>query len=90
MPTMTDQKATPVPGDHAAAENEASRGTGGSVGAGESGGGAYPNAREGEGKGSGGFMGHGGQTDIDYSGPEQLGDEKVEGVDNANGVTRGE
>jgi len=87
---MSDEKPMPVPGDHAAAANEAERGAGGSVGAGESGGGAYPNAREGEGESKGGFMGHGGQTDIDYSGPEQLGDEKVGGEANGNGVTRGE
>lgn len=85
---MADQKPMPVPGDATAAREEGSRGAGGSTGGGESGGGAYPNAREGEGESKGGgFMGHGGQTDIDYSGPEQLGDEDVSGQDNPNGVT---
>jgi hypothetical protein len=37
---------------------------------GESGGGAYPNPQTGKTPKSGGFMGHGGQTDIAYSGPD--------------------
>ena len=52
------------------------------AGGGDSGGGAYPNPHTGkEGKG-GGFMSHGGQTDIAYHGGEQLG-EQSQG-DNAN------
>lgn len=77
----------PVPGDHQAAEEEGARGAAGSTGAGESGGGAYPNPHEGGGKPDDGVMGHGGQTDIAYRGPEQLGEQKVPGRDNANGVT---
>jgi hypothetical protein len=46
---------------------------------GESGGGAYPNPHSGKKPQGGGIMGHGGQTEIDYSGP-----------DNANSPTRNE
>ena len=54
---------------------------------GDSGGSAYPNPHTGkEGKG-GGFMSHGGQTDIAYHGGDQLGEEEVGG--NANSVARG-
>jgi hypothetical protein len=40
----------------------------------------YPNGVKGD-KDKGGFFGHGGQTDIAYSGPEQ-------GDDNANAATK--
>ncbi len=60
---------------------------------GESAGGAYPNPHTGKeergesGKGpGGGFMGHGGQSGIDYHGPGQLGDEDIGG--NANSVAK--
>ena len=60
---------------------------GGREGGGDSGGGAYPNPHTGkEGKG-GGFMDHGGQTDMDYHGAGQLGDEEV--GDNANAPAKG-
>lgn len=56
---------------------------------GESGGGAYPNAQSGKKDKTDGFLGHGGQTDIDYHGSGQLGDEgKAPG--NANAPTKGE
>ena len=50
---------------------------------GESGGGAYPNPHTGsEGSGDnndpGGFLGHGGQSDIAYHGPGNLGDQAVD------------
>ncbi|MBB3912494.1 hypothetical protein [Sphingomonas desiccabilis] len=38
---------------------------------GESGGGAYPNPHTGKDEKQSGFMGHGGQTDIDYRGTGQ-------------------
>lgn len=38
-------------------------------GAGESGGGGYPNPQTGKTPKNDGFLGHGGQTEIDYSGP---------------------
>lgn len=71
-------------------------------GAGE--GGAYPNPHTGSGGVTGnnpdsevgGFMGHGGQSGIDYSGPEQLGEEDKDlgrhngRGDNVNAVARDE
>jgi len=51
--------------------------------AGESGGGAYPNPQTGKKPTSGDVMGHGGQTEIDYSGPGGNGD----GGDNTNAAT---
>jgi hypothetical protein len=54
-------------------------------GAGDSGGGAYPNPHKvSEGK-IDGYMGHGGQTDMPYHGDGQLGVEKV--GDNPNAPT---
>ena len=59
----------------------------GRTGGGDSGGGAYPNPHTGkEGKG-GGFMSHGGQTDIAYHGGDQLGENEVGG--NANSAAKG-
>jgi hypothetical protein len=60
------------------------------AGGGDSGGGAYPNPHTGkEGKG-GGFMSHGGQTDIAYHGGEQLGEQNLGGNSNsAAGKTEG-
>ena len=52
------------------------------AGAGQSGGGNYPHPDRGEESRNDGFLGHGGQTDIAYSGPEPDGDE------DDNGVTR--
>ena len=49
---------------------------------GESGGGAYPNPQTGKTPQGGGFMGHGGQTDIAYSGTGDAG-EREAGNDNA-------
>lgn len=58
-------------------------GTSGRQGGGESGGGAYPNPHTGSGAKHDGsapedFTGHGGQTDIGYHGPGQLGGEKAD------------
>lgn len=52
-------------------------------GGGESGGGAYPNPHTGKDGGGGGFMGHGGQTEMPYHGSGQLGEEEVGGNENA-------
>ena len=53
---------------------------------GESAGGAYPNPHTGHGENQGGFMGHGGQSRIDYSGTgEGSGDDDAE-VGNVNAV----
>jgi hypothetical protein len=62
---------------------------------GESGGGAYPNPQTGKEPENGGFMGHGGQTEINYSGTGQGGGGRdgadVDGdVGNGNAPTKGE
>ena len=54
-------------------------------GRGQDGGGAYPNPHSGKEGGNGGYMGHGGQTEMAYHGPGQLGEDKVGG--NANAAT---
>jgi hypothetical protein len=55
----------------------------GRSGGGDSGGGAYPNPHTGKDGKRGGFMDHGGQTEMPYHGSGQLGEEKV-GGGNAN------
>lgn len=57
----------------------------GRTGGGDSGGGAYPNPHTGkEGKDTGGgFMGHGGQTEMPYHGTGQLGERETGGNANA-------
>ena len=55
----------------------------GKGGAGESGGGAYPNPHAGKKPDQGGYMGHGGQSDMAYHGKGRLGDKKVGGNANA-------
>ncbi len=63
-------------------ENTGIDAPGGKTGGGESGGGGYPNPQTGKPGHGGGFMGHGGQTHIDYSGTGAKGDGE-EGNDNA-------
>ena len=58
----------------------------GRSGGGDSGGGAYPNPHSGKKPENGGFFGHGGQTDMAYHGPGQLGEEE-EGS-NLNAATK--
>ena len=55
---------------------------------GDSGGGAYPNPHTGKDPEAGGFTGHGGQTDMDYHGHGQLGEQKT--GDNANAPAGGD
>ena len=55
----------------------------GRSGAGESGGGAYPNPHRGKDGGKDGFTGSGGQTGKGYHGSGQLGEEEVGGNPNA-------
>ena len=50
---------------------------------GDSGGGAYPNPHTGKDPSNGGFMGHGGQTEMPYHGGQQLGEQDVGGNVNA-------
>lgn len=60
----------------------------GRKGAGESGGGAYPNPRTGkEGGKTDGFQGHGGQTGMEYHGTGRLGEDEAGG--NANAPAKG-
>ena len=64
-------------------QSEAEKKTG-SRGAGQSGGGSYPNPHDHKGDESQeGWNGHGGQTDMPYHGPGQLGDEDVGQTPNA-------
>ncbi len=85
----TDSADTPrsqgQAGDLARGDPEAVEKLNGRVGAGDSGGGAYPNPHSGkEGKsGREGFMGHGGQTGMEYHGTGQLGEEDVGGSENS-------
>jgi len=55
-------------------------------GAGESGGGSYPNPQTGKTPKGGGFTGHGGQTDITYSGTGDA--DTDDAVGNENAVTK--
>ncbi|WP_380788217.1 hypothetical protein [Sphingomonas sp. R86521] len=81
---MTDKVPTPVSGnpDSKGAPDGVSgspRGTDrdidGRKGGGESEGGAYPNPHTGKAPEGGGFMGHGGQTEMAYHGGGQAGDD---------------
>ena len=89
---MADTVPTPVAGGGAGkgAPDGVNSDPGKRTAGGESSGGAYPNPHtgkddKGEG-GTGGFMGHGGQSHIDYSGP---GDGE-DGADNDNAATGAE
>ena len=55
----------------------------GRSGGGDSGGGAYPNPHTGKEGSRGGFMDHGGQTEMPYHGVGQLGEDKLGGNENA-------
>lgn len=59
------------------------QGSTGRSGGGDSGGGAYPNPHTGKKPKNGGFMGHGGQTEMPYHGSGQLGEQETGGNDNA-------
>jgi hypothetical protein len=60
----------------------------GAKGGGQSGGGAYPNPHTGKEGEEGGYMGHGGQTDMAYYGKGRLGGKKV--GENSNAPARTE
>ena len=53
------------------------------LGGGESQGGAYPNPHTGKKPTKGGYMGKGGQTEMEYHGQGQLGEQVLEGNENA-------
>lgn len=59
----------------------------GGRGGGDSGGGAYPNPHRGKDGTRGGFMDHGGQTEMPYHGTGQLGDKKI--GENPNAPAKG-
>ena len=59
---------------------------GGRSGGGDSGGGAYPNPHSGKEGKRGGFLDHGGQSEMPYHGSGRLGEEKV--GDNPNAPAR--
>lgn len=90
---MADTVPTPVAGGDGSkgAPDGVNSDPGARTAGGESAGGAYPNPHSGkedkrEG-GTGGFMGHGGQSHIDYSGP---GDKDDKGTGNPNAPTGAE
>jgi len=86
---MPDTVPTPVAGGGArkGAADGVNSDPGARTAGGESAGGAYPNphtGKEDKGEGDvGGFMGHGGQSEQDYSGP---GDKNDKGTGNVNAV----
>jgi hypothetical protein len=55
----------------------------GRSGGGDSAGGAYSNPHSGKKPENGGFMGHGGQSEMAYHGKGQLGEDVIEGNENA-------
>lgn len=86
----TDSADTPrsqgQAGDLARGDPESLDKLNGRTGGGDSGGGAYPNPHTGQKPDNEGFMGHGGQSDMNYHGTGQLGKEKT--GENANAPTR--
>jgi hypothetical protein len=76
---MTDRDPTKRPGVREGQDPVAETGRRG----GDSQGGAYPNPHTGKKPEGGGFMGHGGQSEMAYHGSGQLGEETLEGNENA-------
>jgi hypothetical protein len=77
---MTDRDPTKRPGVRDGQDPIAETGR---RGGGDSQGGAYPNPHTGKKPKGGGFMGHGGQSEMAYHGKGQLGEEVLEGNENA-------
>jgi hypothetical protein len=86
---MSDTVPTPATGNRADAGKPDGVNTPGRGEGGDSGGGSYPNPHSGKDGNSdvGGFLGHGGQTDIGYHGGGQRG---TEGSETDNATTRGD
>lgn len=80
---MTEKLQADGAGERSGDATGAGRGGGG-----ESGGGASPDQSGGDGAAGGGPLEHGGQSEIGYHGPGQLGDEQVEGKSSPNAATR--
>jgi hypothetical protein len=76
---MTDRDPTKRSGVRANQDPVSETGRSG----GDSQGGAYPNPHSGKQPKGGGFMGHGGQSEMSYHGSGQLGEETLEGNANA-------
>ncbi len=88
---MASKVPTPVAGGdgHKGEADGVNTDPGARTAGGESGGGAYPNPHTGkEGSEQGGFMGHGGQTEIAYSGTGQGGHDDDKDIGNENAVTQ--
>lgn len=84
---MADKQTNQAVGSGGAGDDPVAQGAGKGDG-GESGGGDYPNAQSGKSEGTGGFMGHGGQTEVAYSGTGQGGHDDDPEVGNENAVTK--
>jgi len=90
---MTDKQPMQAAGEdgrEGAADGVGDPATSGIEGGGQSSGGAYPNPHAGkDGKGSGerGWTGHGGQSEIDYHGPGQLGQDAIPDAPDPNATT---
>jgi hypothetical protein len=81
-----NEKSWGASGDVDRRDPDAAAKMNGREGAGDSGGGAYPNPHTGKEGGDGdreGFLGHGGQTKMEYYGTGRLGGKEVGGNENS-------
>jgi hypothetical protein len=83
MTSNSKEKAARDAKAEAAGDPETTEEYSGRSGGGDSGGGDYPNPHRGKEPKQGGFLGHGGQTEMAYHGKGQLGDQTIEGNENA-------
>ena len=80
--TPDNSRSSGRSGDLARSDPDSHHKLQGRSGGGDSGGGAYPNPHTGKEGDRGGFMGHGGQTEMPYHGSSQLGEDVL--ADNPN------